>query len=73
MVPSTDVDDNDVESSPTLTSASMSTNVTTTMDRIFSTLGIGDELDCQKRFICETMREPKKFEPISNIIYLLLR
>jgi len=45
---------------------------TTTLDRIFSTLGIG-EIGCQKRFVCETMREPKKFEPISNIIYLLLR
>ena len=68
MVPLNDTDDNDVESSSTSASANV-----TTMDRIFSTLGIGEELDCQKRFICETIREPKKFEPISNIIYLLLR
>jgi hypothetical protein len=79
--------ENDVEeaSTPNVTSRTLNANVestttsnanvestTTSLDKIFSTLDI-DELECQKRFICETMEAPKKFEPISNIIYLLLR
>jgi hypothetical protein len=42
------------------------------MDGVFATLGL-DEVGCQQRFICETMERPDKFEPISNIIYLLFR
>ena len=44
----------------------------TSLDQIFSTFGL-DELECQKRFICEALQEPKKFDPISSIIFLLLR
>lgn len=58
--------------SPTPSSNSSTSLSTTSLERIFETLGI-DSLECQKRFICEAMETPKRFEPLSNIIYILLR
>lgn len=59
-------------SSTPSSNSSSSSLPTTSLERIFETLGI-DSLECQKRFICEAMETPKRFEPLSNIIYILLR
>ena len=59
-------------STPSSSNSSSSSLPTTSLERIFETLGI-DSLECQKRFICEAMETPKRFEPLSNIIYILLR
>lgn len=47
-------------------------NATTTLERMLETLGLSS-LECQQRFICESMQDPKKFQPISDIFYLILR
>jgi len=43
-----------------------------TMETILQTLG-AESLECQQRLICDMIASPKKYRPLSDIIYLMLR
>jgi hypothetical protein len=47
---------------------------TTTMQQILTTFGIPeDDVQCQKHFVCQLMKHPQMFAPLSTFIYLILR
>jgi hypothetical protein len=43
-----------------------------TIETILQTLG-AVSLECQQRLICDMIASPKKYRPLSDIIYLMLR
>lgn len=43
-----------------------------TLEAILHTLG-AESLDCQQRLLCDVMESPKKYRPLSDIVYLMLR
>ncbi len=47
---------------------------TTTMQQMLDVIGIDrEDAECQQHFICQLMKQPNRFAPLSTFVYLILR